>query len=305
MPEAQDVWIDTDTAIGVAGADIDDALALIQAFRSPEIAVRGVSSIFGNAPLEQTHVIARDVVERFGPGPLRVDRGAASAEELGTPSDAVAGMARALGEKPMHLLALGPLTNVATLLKLHPELDTQILSIVMVAARRPGQRFLSHPDQPIPFPDLNFDCDPLAMQVLLDATSDLIFAPWEVSSHVWILPEDLDLLQESGGAGAYVAEHARPWLEMWRRDLRAPGFNPFDTLAIAAITHPDWLEHFDCGVWIEPGPNDTAPSEEQARGATKPHLLVDPARRGALRSAQYCHRPNAAFKPMLLERLSG
>ena len=46
-----DVWIDTDTAIGVPEADIDDALALIQAFHSPELVVRGVSSIFGNAPL--------------------------------------------------------------------------------------------------------------------------------------------------------------------------------------------------------------------------------------------------------------
>ena len=53
-----DVWIDTDTAIGVPGADVDDGLALVQAFHSPELVVRGVSSVYGNAPLESTHPIA-------------------------------------------------------------------------------------------------------------------------------------------------------------------------------------------------------------------------------------------------------
>ncbi len=65
--EIAEVWIDTDTAIGVPGADVDDGLALIQAFHSPELRVRGVSAVFGNAPLATTHPIASEVVERFGP----------------------------------------------------------------------------------------------------------------------------------------------------------------------------------------------------------------------------------------------
>jgi pyrimidine-specific ribonucleoside hydrolase len=143
------------------------------------------------------------------------------------------------------------------------------------------------------------------MQTLLDSPAPLVFAPWEVSSHVWIDETDLDRLAASGERGAWVAEHTRPWLRIWREDLGAPGFNPFDTLAIAALTHPDWLDRFACRVWIEDGPDDTAPRAEQARGATKPHLLVAPARRGDGRIAAYCHRPSPAFKPMLLERLAG
>lgn len=299
-----DVWIDTDTAIGVPGADIDDGLALIQAFHSPELRVRGVSSIFGNAPLEKTHPTACDVVARFGPPGLRVARGASAASERGVPCEAVLALARALRERPLHVIALGPLTNVASLLELHPELAPRILSIVMVAARRPGQRFVSHPDQPTPFPDLNFDCDPVAMQILLDADPTLIFAPWEVSSHVWIESADLDAIETRSPIGAYVAMHARPWLRIWQEQLGAPGFNPFDTLAIAALSHPEWLERFECGVWIEDGPDDTAPAVLRATGASKPHLLVDPTGRGDLRRAVYCFRPSEAFKPMLLERLA-
>jgi pyrimidine-specific ribonucleoside hydrolase len=298
-----DVWIDTDTAIGIPGADVDDGLALVQAFHSPELIVRGISSVFGNAPLEQTHPIATEVVERFGPAGLEVARGASSAGELGQASPAAEALSDALRERPLHLVALGPVTNLASAFMLDHELAGRVLSLTMVAARRPGQHFLSVPDQPTPFPDLNFDCDPTGMHVLLNSGVPLVFAPWEVSSHVWIEAADLDQLEAGGGPGAYIAEHSRPWLAIWQEQLRAPGFNPFDTLAIAWLTHPHWLEHFHCGVWIEEAPDDTAPEDAQAAGAAKPHLLVDADRSHDLRKAIYCHRPSTEFKSMLLERL--
>ncbi|MCZ6464252.1 MAG: nucleoside hydrolase [Proteobacteria bacterium] len=304
MPHSPaDVWVDTDTAIGVPGADVDDALALIQAFHSPEIRVRGVSSVYGNAPLDKTHPIASEVVDRFGPPGLRVSRGAASADDLGTENDAVRALAAALDERPLAILALGPLTNLGTLVHLYPELVPRIRSLVAVAARRPGQRFVSVDAQPRPFPDLNFDCDPPAMQALLDSGIELIFAPWEVSSHVWLTGRDLDQLEESGETGSYIARHSRSWLEIWQKDLGAPGFNPFDTLAVAWATHPHRLRHFEAGVWIEDGPDDTATPEEQAAGKQKPHLLVDARRTG--RSATYCFEPSPDFKRLLLERLAG
>ena len=39
------VWMDVDPAAGLEGKDVDDALALIQAFHSPELDVRGVSVV--------------------------------------------------------------------------------------------------------------------------------------------------------------------------------------------------------------------------------------------------------------------
>ena len=78
-----DVWIDTDPAIGIPNCDVDDGLALIQAFHSPELRIRGVSAVFGNAPLEQAYPLAREVCERFGPPGLPVLEGAASKSDLG------------------------------------------------------------------------------------------------------------------------------------------------------------------------------------------------------------------------------
>ena len=136
-----DVWLDVDPAAGLPEHEVDDALAMIQAFHSPELCVRGVSVVYGNAGLPDALPIGREVTERFGPPGLPVHAGAARREELGTPNAAVDGLASALRERPLTILALGPLTTVATLVVRHPELHQRIERIVVVAGRRPGQEF--------------------------------------------------------------------------------------------------------------------------------------------------------------------
>ena len=84
QPGPQPVWIDTDPAVGVTDRDVDDGFALLQAFHSPEIALRGVSIVFGNAPLAQAWPIGLRIVGRFGPPAVRAYRGAARASDLGT-----------------------------------------------------------------------------------------------------------------------------------------------------------------------------------------------------------------------------
>jgi len=290
------IWIDTDPAIGVPDCDVDDGLALIQAFHSPELEVLGVSAVFGNTSLENAFPLAQEICREFGPLGLGAHAGAAAADDLGRANDAVHAMASALAETPLTLLALGPLTNVGTLLQLHPELAPRIESIVMVAARRPGLEFFSVPSQADPFPDFNFECDPAAMQIVLDAGAPLVFAPWEVSSHVFVTAADLDALAQTGPSGAYVARLSRGWLEIWTDRLGAPGFNPFDTLAVGWLTHPDLIEHFSGPTWIAPAEHADA----------KPRLHVGGASDEASGRprAIYCHRPRAAFKPMLMERLA-
>ena len=100
----RDCWIDTDTSITMG--EVDDGYALVQAFNSPELRVRGVSSVFGNESLEITHSDATEVVRRFGPPGMTVHRGASGPDELGTRNSAVDGMAAALKEAPMHIIAV-------------------------------------------------------------------------------------------------------------------------------------------------------------------------------------------------------
>ncbi len=68
----------------------------MQAFRSPELSIRGVSVVFGNAPLATAFPIGQRLVRDFGPRNLPIYRGASSAEERGTETDASRALAQAL-----------------------------------------------------------------------------------------------------------------------------------------------------------------------------------------------------------------
>jgi pyrimidine-specific ribonucleoside hydrolase len=293
--EPIDVWLDVDTSTGIT--DVDDGLAMIQAFHSPELRVRGISTVYGNAPLIEATRIAREIVEKFGPD-LQVHPGASSATGLGEDTDAVRALAAELSCRPLTILALGPATNVATLVKRHPELSERIVRIVLVAARRRQQRFVSSDWQKLPHRDFNFENDPAAMQVLLESPIELVFAPWEVSSHVWIDRNDLESLRGTGGSGAWIAETSGYWIELWERSISKQGFNPFDTLAVGYLTHPELIESMRMGTRIEEAQDDRDPRQR------KPYLFVEP-RGTAPRTAIYCYRPKPAFKAMLLARLAG
>jgi inosine-uridine nucleoside N-ribohydrolase len=273
----EDVWLDVDCAIGLPGADVDDGLALIQAFRSPELAVRGVSTVHGNAALAPGLPVTRELMARFGPRGMAIADGAAYASQLGA----------ALAERPLTLLALGPLTNVGTLLMRHRELAPRIRRVVIVAGRRPGQEFFSSKKQKEPFRDFNFELDPEAARVLVESGVPLVLAPWEVSSHVWITPADLDALARRGADGAWLALRCAPWMELWLEKLGAHGFNPFDMLAVAWVTHPGLVETMPVDVTIE--------------RREKPYLVCRPAR-GAARALSAV-RPRPELHALLLDRL--
>jgi len=298
-----DVWLDVDTATGVG--DVDDGLMLIQCFHSPELRIRGLSVVFGNTSLKQAVGIARDILDRFGPPNLEVLPGAAQAEQFHEPTPAVRGLAKALRDGPLTILAVGPVTNVAALLTQHPQLSSQIQRIVMVAARRPGQSFTGGEKQTVPHRDFNFELDPQAMRIILDTDIPLVFAPWEVSSKVWITRDDLAELSQSGAAGRWIADSSRYWIAMWEARITGKGFNPFDTLAAGFVTHPELIEAMRVSARIEELPDDRV---QQVEGSTelrtKPYLLVEPTAE-LDREILYCHTPKPAFKRLLLDRLSG
>lgn len=292
------VWIDSDPSVGSASSkEVDDGFALLQAFRSPELRVEGVSIVFGNAPLAEALPIGRDIVRRCGPPGMAVHAGAAGAEQLGEETDASRALAAALGREKLTVLALGPATNVATVVKNHPDLAARIDAVVAVAGRRPGQQFRAGSAQKAPFRDFNFELDPEAFQVLLDSGVPLVLAPWEVSSKVWLDEDDLARIEAADPGAGWLLEPSREWLGIWRRDLGAGGFNPFDSLAVGWVTSPRLITCEDLGARIEVLPDDIEP------GRTKPYLLVRPGP-DAGRAVRYCSTPSPEFKQDLMARLT-
>ncbi len=294
------VWIDTDPSVARGGHEVDDGFALVQAFRSTALKVRGVSAVFGNAPLSEAFPIAQHLVSDFGLAGVPVFSGAASANNLGIETEASRAMAAALRREKLTILMLGPATNVATVLKNHPELGKRIVRIIAVAGRRPNQRFSTAPSVK-PFRDFNFELDAEGFQVLLSAGVPLVLAPWEISSKVWIREEDLKFLRASNVSLGWVLDAAEDWLAFWKKNLAADGFNPFDTLAVGyAISS----KGFGCEclpVKIEQQADDTVPQENAPR---KPFLVVDKSVISKT-SALYCSEPPPLFAKTVLRLIGG
>ena len=57
--------IDTDVALGVTHdgrpRDIDDGFAIVEAINAPDLELLGVTTVYGNAPPEAVHRVAREI----------------------------------------------------------------------------------------------------------------------------------------------------------------------------------------------------------------------------------------------------
>ena len=301
-----DVWIDTDPSIGVPLHEADDGFALIQAFHSPELRIRGISTTYGNAGLATTTRIARKMTGRFGRvaglTAENVSAGAASARDLGKPSEACEALRAALNERPLTYLALAPLTNLATLLILHPEAARGIERVVFVGGRSPGVRFRAGRWNPYEFTDGNFHKDNAAAATLLAVGPPLTLVPVECALQLLLTSRELERIGREGGpSGRYLATRARLWMNLWRLCFGTPGAVIFDCFAVLTVTHPHLFRREHRFVAITRDPH--------GRTADHPrdvHLIasVEPASHHA-REAVFCRDPLPGARAVLLERLLG
>jgi pyrimidine-specific ribonucleoside hydrolase len=262
--------------------------------------------VFGNAALDRGLPIARRLVHDFGPPGLKVFGGAAKADDSAHETDASRALASALRNGPsLTVLALGPVTNIATVLKKHPDLASRITRVIAVAGRRPGQRFTTGTSNPNGHRDFNFELDPAGFQVLLNAKVDIVLAPFEISSKIWLTAEDLDRLAASPSASARaLVPPAKAWQAMWKRLFGVDGFNPFDTLAVAYAVSSDGFACENLKARIDTLPDDvTEPGVQGVKVERKPYLLASNALEDTPSRVTYCASAPAGFKQDLLARL--
>ena len=292
---AKVVWLDVDPAVLRGGHEPDDGLALIQSFHSPELEVRGVSIVFGNSALEQGYPNGQEIVKRFGPKGVEVYKGAASRGELGVENEATRALAAALRREKLTVLALGPVTNVATVLKNHPELASRIDELIAVAGRRPGQTFVLG-EGGRPLRDMNFEFDSEGFQILLDSGVPIVLAPFEISAKTPIPQKEIERFATVPELAAFFLEPLRDYVNWYDSHFQVRAIFPFDTLAVAYLTSPEWIRCDLLPVEIQTLPDDIQPSE------TKPYLIVSSVLETE-RRVNYCHTASDAFVPDLMRRL--
>ena len=295
------VWIDSDTACGGSFLrDVDDCFAVAEALAAPSLDVVGLSATHGNASLEETGPILRALADlirqRAGNQfavPVVVD-GGRDRHDLGRSSGASRALINALEEGPLTVLALGPLTTVATALAERPDLAGYIEEVVAVMGRRPGEILFPADTRIVAFVDLNFGADPDAVQAILASEVPITLLPFEASIQVRVTPTDLGRIAGSGAVGAWLASQAGSWMRFWTQTLGEPGFAPFDALAVGYLLAPGHLGCRSTPAVVRTGP--PLPFRQ-------PELIVG-AEVESERRVRYCTEVRPGFKAEMLDRLA-
>ena len=216
--EACPLIIDTDPGI-------DDAAAIAALLSSDAVDTRLIATVSGNVDIGHTTDNAlklltflnhRIPVARGAAAPL--SRPAVYAPEIHGDSgmdgfvfpepdtsllldeDAVSAEARviAAADRPVDILALGPLTNIALLIRRHPEVLPRIRRIVLM-----GGTFAHRPE--ITVPDFNIAVDPEAAAVVFGAGIPVVMIGVEIGWDARLSPSDVATLRAGGTVGAMIA----------------------------------------------------------------------------------------------------
>ena len=301
------VWVDADLAIGVQNpnglyGDVDDGFALIHLLLSEKVEVTGISTVFGNTDIDNAFRLGKEIRDKFASPALHVYKGAAEPIDLANVKSnaAVEALAEALDKEALHIVAIGPATNIGLLLLLYPEKAKQIKSINLVAGRRSiDQHFQASESHDPPFPDLNFDLDPDAFRVLLQHDIRLNLHPFEISHKVWFGKEELAQLEQSGEAGKYLADRSQNWLEQWAL-WGTDKYNPFDLLASGYLISEQGYQFEELPIEIQIAPSDTYMAVSSDSLLYKPYLLLSPES-SSKRKAFYFHTPPVDFTESFLQ----
>lgn len=294
----QRVWIDTDIMIGKFRRDVDDGLALVLALRDSNIQIEGISFVHG---VDYADKVTDMLLKWYAPDRnIPTFKGSDDSTGFGKETDAVKAMIVALEKGPMTILALGPMTNVGTVLQLRPDLHKNIKAISYCAGRRPGMLF-SPGTSNIKFADYNFDLDPTSSAVLVEVDVPVLLSGYDCSDSLFLSLDDFKHLKKSENEGdRWLYRKMKSWHSLWRTFIGSKkGFIPFDCSTVGVMFYPEEFNVIsEIPSYIEVAENDT---KNTVSTPTKPYLLVDENGSGKLVS--YCDYTKDVFKHRLLKAL--
>ncbi len=241
---------------------IDDAMALLMAHAVRDIDLVGVTTTFGNASIDTTTRNALHIADNFGLS-VPVARGAAkplafeissypdfvhgsdglgnigpdapSLDAINTPAaEFIVEQAAACGGD-LHIVAVGPLTNLATALAIDPELPSRIASIVIMGGA------IAAAGNVTPVAEANIHSDPHAADLVFSASWPLTLVPLDVTMVTWMTPDRLQRIAiEAGAAGGFIADTSVFYEAFYYGlDPSRRGFPVHDSSAVACLLQPE------------------------------------------------------------------
>ncbi|MFM0209170.1 nucleoside hydrolase [Paraburkholderia sediminicola] len=240
---------------------VDDAMALVFQARHPDIALLGLTSVFGNATIETTTRNARFLAGRFAPG-VPVAQGAAAPLKRAAPEPLAwihgdnglgnvaieAGVEAALDARPAHrfiidtvrahpgevtLIAVGPLTNLALALADDPQIAPLVKQVVIMGGAFGTDGVLGNVT---PAAEANILGDPDAADIVLGAPWPVAIVGLDVTQRTIMSRDYLASLRDRGGAaGQFVWDVSRHYEAFHEQSAQLRGIYVHDSSAVTYV----------------------------------------------------------------------
>ncbi|XAR64663.1 Uridine nucleosidase [Bertholletia excelsa] len=230
LNSVEKVIIDTDPGI-------DDSMAILMAFQSPQLDILGLTTIFGNVSTEDATRNALLLCEIAGRPGLPVAEGSSGPLKGGKPriADFVHGsdgfgniflsppkfnkiekaasefLVDTVTEHPgeISILALGPLTNLALAIKRDSSFVSKVKRVVIL-----GGSFFALGNVN-PAAEANIYGDPEAADVVFTSGADVIVIGINITTQVKMADFDLDELRQSQGKHAQIISNMCKFYRDW------------------------------------------------------------------------------------------
>ncbi len=256
MTTRPQVIIDTDPGI-------DDAIAILMALANPGWDVVGLTTVGGNVSAHQGTRNALALLEyareNAGIGNVPLARGSsqplegrfANAQHFHGPSGlshplpsprsrpVSGGAVNFLGNQlrrragGVTVVALGPLTNLARLLRRHPDAAGGIVSLVVMGGT------VNAPGNVTPDAEFNFYCDPVAAAEIMDSGIPLTLIDLGASRQAAVGRAEGESVESEHPLGWLAARLISNW---FRQDETRQVFQFYDPLALATAIQPDIVQ---------------------------------------------------------------
>ena len=242
------IIIDTDPGV-------DDAIAILMALAAPEIEVVGLTTVGGNVPLARTTRNALALLQAAGRSDIPVAKGASQplrgrftyapqfhgpgglSHRLPEPAvgpigeGAVDLLSDRLTREPGEtvLVALGPLTNIALLLRDRPAALEQARNIVVMGGA------VNTPGNVTPRAEFNFYSDPAAAEYVLSSGLPITVVDLAACRQVGISREQALGLRSEHPIGRLTLDLLHGW---FNKEPSRQRFEFYDPLAMAVALEP-------------------------------------------------------------------
>jgi purine nucleosidase len=251
------VLIDTDPGLGKRGADVDDGLALFFMLNNPEFfEIEGITTVFGNTPMNKGYKLLEKYLDVAKRTEIPYFKGAISKADLGMPTEASKFIVKKIKENPgeLTLLTLGPLTNVATAIKIYPELLNDLNMLIMMGGvleplnpfskresfKAEAEKFFTHIE-------FNFGSDPQATKAVIESKTykSRILMALDICCKAIFKQVHFNIIESvNTPITRFIAENLKFWLNIWKNSDKG-GFFPFDTFVPIYLFKPNLFKKKD------------------------------------------------------------